>query len=70
MRKVFINKWFILAAFLTISLSAFSFVAFKKTQSVCTITEQCPRNATESGQKSDMLWDVISKQFASFISVQ
>jgi hypothetical protein len=71
MRKVFINKWFFLAAFLTISLSAFSFAAYKKTQSVCSSTKECCKQApVESNQRSDMLWDVISRQFTSFISIQ
>jgi hypothetical protein len=70
MKKVFINKWFLLAAFLTVSLSAFSFIAYKNSQ-ICTFTKECCQNKpTESNQRSDMLWDVISKQFTSFISVQ
>jgi hypothetical protein len=69
MRKVFINKWFLLAAFLTLSLSAVSFVAYKKTGAVCADSKDCCQNAP-SNQKSDMLWDVLSRQLTHFISIQ
>jgi hypothetical protein len=67
MRKVFINKWFLLAACLTLSLSTLSFVAYKKTESVC--SADCPNNPANS-QKTDMLWDVLSRQLTHFISIQ
>lgn len=70
MRKVFINKWFFLAAFLTVSLSAFSFVAYKKARPVCSITRDCCQRSIENSPKNELLWDVISRQFTSFISVQ
>lgn len=70
MRKVFINKWFLLAAAVTISLSAVSFVTYKKTQSVCSLTNECPNRPGEAAERSEMLWDVISGQFTPFISVQ
>lgn len=69
MRKVFINKWFLLAAFLTLSLSTVSFVAYKKTQAVCTNGGSCCQNAP-SNQKADMLWDVLSRQITHFIAIQ
>ena len=70
MRKIFINKWFFLAVFLTISLSAFSFIAYKKTQAACTSSGSCCQHSPEPAQRADMLWDVISRQFTSFISIQ
>lgn len=71
MRKVFINKWFFLAAFLTLSLSTVSFALYKKTQSVCTDAKECcQNNSSNTNQKTDMLWDVISRQLTHFISIQ
>jgi hypothetical protein len=68
MRKVFINKWFFLAASLTLSLSAFSFVAYKKTQPVCSVTQPC--GTANPNKSTDLLWDVLSRQFSNFISIQ
>ena len=64
MIKVFLNKWFFLAALLIIGLSAFSFIAYKKTRALCTATRQCcSKNA---GSARDILfWDVLSGQFSS-----
>jgi hypothetical protein len=70
MRKVFINKWFFLAAFLTLSLSAFSFVTYKKTQSACSAATNCYQNSSKANQKTDLLWDVLSRQFSNFISIE
>lgn len=71
MRKVFINKWFFLAACLTLSLSTISFIVYKKTQSVCSMSNECCRQAPiDTNQKTDMLWDVLSRQITHFISIQ
>jgi hypothetical protein len=71
MRKVFINKWFFLAAFLTLSLSTVSFVVYKKTESVCNTNKECCQNApVNANQKTDLLWDVLSRQLTHFISIQ
>src|SRR3954465_8587398 len=71
MRKVFINKWFFLAVFLTISLSAFSFAVYKKAQTTCSASGDCCQHTpAEPTQRADMLWDVISRQFTNFISIQ
>jgi len=71
MRKVFVNKWFFLAVALTLSLSAFSFATYKKTQAVCSTAENCcPNSPANSNQKTDMLWDILSRQLSNFISVQ
>jgi hypothetical protein len=71
MRKVFINKWFFLAAALALSLSTISFVAYKKTQPVCSITRDCCEDApADPDRNTDMLWDVLSRQIAHFISIR
>ena len=70
MRKIFINKWFFLAASFTLSLSILSFAAYKKTDSVCSATNQCPRSVPANvNQNTDMLWDVLSRQLGNFISI-
>jgi hypothetical protein len=68
MKKVILNKWFLLAVLLTISLSAFSVVAYQKTRAICNATKACckPQRAAEKGE---MLWDALSRQFSS-VSVQ
>jgi hypothetical protein len=71
MRKVFTNKWFFLAAFLTLSLSAISFVAYQKTQSCYAVTMKgCQDSPTGSTEKTDMLWDLLSKPLSNFISIR
>jgi hypothetical protein len=71
MRKVFINKWFFLAAFLTSSLSAISFVAYQKTQSDYAVTMKgCQDGPAGSDERADMLWVLLSKQFSNFISIK
>jgi hypothetical protein len=70
MRKVFFNKWFFLALLLTLSLSAFSFYAYKKTSSVCTMTKECCRHSTKTPQQGEMIWDAFSRQLTSLISIQ
>ena len=69
MRKVVSNKWFLLSALLTISLSAFSFVAYKKARQVCDITENCQTTPAQPVEKGEMLIDAVSRQFTSFISI-
>ena len=67
MRKVFLNKWFILSALLTISLSAFSVVAYKKTTALCqTNNERCEKQDQKDGN-TEMLWDILSRQFSSIL---
>lgn len=71
MRKVILNKWFLLASLLTISLSAFSFIAYKKTTSVCNVPKRCcQKPAAQPAQKGEMIWDAVSRQFTSYISIQ
>jgi hypothetical protein len=70
MRKVFINKWFLLAATLTLSLSAASFISYKKAERVCTVSNEDSGVPGTASKGSEMLWEVISRQFTPFISVQ
>jgi hypothetical protein len=65
MRKVFINKWFLLAVLLTLSLSGFSFVVYKKMQTTCTAIENGKIRSAGS-QGTDMLWNVFSTQLSNF----
>lgn len=71
MRKVFFNKWFFLAGFLTLSLSAISFVAYQKTQSNYAVTMNgCQNGPAGSNERADTLWELLSKQFSNFISIR
>jgi hypothetical protein len=70
MRKVILNKWFIVTALLTISLSAFSIIAYKKVRQVCKMSEKCTQTPAQPERKGDMLIDAVSRQFTSFVSVQ
>jgi hypothetical protein len=65
MRKVFINKWFILASLLTITLSLFSFMAYKKAQPVCTASAECCKKTLKDVEKGGMFWDLISGQLST-----
>ena len=72
MRKVFINKWFILSVLLTVCLSAFSAFAISATQED-TIQPRsgsscCRRPA--AGDKGEMIWEAVSRQFSSIISIR
>ena len=71
MRKVFINKWFILSVLLTVCLSAFSALAISATQEE-TIQPRsgsgcCRRPAVDKGE---MIWEAVSRQFSSIISIR
>lgn len=70
MRKVFTNKWFALAALLTISLSAVSFAAYKKTESAYAVTMKGCQDNSAGTEKTDMLWELLSKPFSNFISIR
>lgn len=69
MRKVILNKWFLLTALLTISLSAFSIVAYKKVREACTVTDNCSQSPSVPAEKGELLIDAVSKQFTSFIAL-
>jgi hypothetical protein len=70
MRKIFINKWFFLAASFTLSLSILSFAAYKQTGSVCSAAQStCERVPASANQNTDMIWDLLSRQLSNFISI-
>ena len=69
MRKVFINKWFLLAASLTLGLSTASFISYKKAEAVCNLTSECPAGTGTATESNEMLWDLISRQFTPLIAV-
>jgi hypothetical protein len=62
MRRVFINKWFILASLLTISLSCFSFVAYQDMDTPCTLSRENDRKPANGTEKVDFLWDMVTRQ--------
>jgi len=65
MRRVLLNKWFLLALLLTISLSAFSVVAYKQARSLCTQAPDCCKRQAAGPEKGELLWDVLTRQFSS-----
>ena len=65
MRRVLLNKWFLLALLLTISLSAFSVVAYQQARSLCSKAPACCKRQAVSPEKGELLWDVLSRQFSS-----
>lgn len=71
MKKFFIGKAFLLATFLFIFLAAFSFMAFSETKEACRETSNCYRlkPAEQMFDNGEILWDIISKQFISRISL-
>ncbi len=69
MRKVILNKWFLLTAVLTISLSAFSFIAYKKVRQACTVTDNCSEPPASPAEKGELLIDAVSRQFTSFVAL-
>jgi hypothetical protein len=69
MRKVFFNKLFLLTILLTVSLSAFSFIAYKKSIRVCSAAECVKKNMNPPIQKGDLPWEAVSRQFTSFVSI-
>ena len=62
MRKVFANKWFILATLLTCSLSTFSYMTYRKADAAAA---QASKNSCISGDKSNFLWDMITSKVPS-----
>ncbi|MGZ5287317.1 MAG: hypothetical protein ACXWB9_09045 [Flavisolibacter sp.] len=69
MRKVILNKWFLLSAFLTLSLSAFSIVTYKKVRQTCTVSGNCSQAPSVPAEKGELLIDAVSRQFSSFIAL-
>lgn len=70
MRKVFINKWFFLAIALTLSLSVLSLIVYQKTKSAYAVAvKECQRDSFGSNERTDVLWELLSKPFSNFISI-
>jgi hypothetical protein len=67
MKKVIKSRWFILAALLVISISALSFVAYKKAHAISLSPNNCCQKPQMNGS-SEMLWDILSRQFVSSVS--
>jgi hypothetical protein len=67
MRKVLLNKWFILSALLTISLSAFSVVAYRKTTEICPSNSESCKKAVQKGGNAVLIWDNLTRQFSSIL---
>ncbi|HWJ26883.1 MAG TPA: hypothetical protein VNS32_10100 [Flavisolibacter sp.] len=67
MKKVIKSRWFILAALLVISISALSFVAYKKAHVISLSPNNCCQNL-QMNSSSEMLWDILSRQFVSSVS--
>lgn len=66
MKKVFRSRAFFLALLFILFVSAFSFIAYAKSRSVCAEAQDCCLK-TESGNGSEMLWDILSRQFVSAV---
>jgi hypothetical protein len=65
MRKVVLNRWFLLSLLLTVSLSAFSLVAYRQHAGVRDLDKECSRQTVPAMEKGEMLWDALSRQFTS-----
>jgi cell division protein FtsL len=66
MKKVFKSRILLLVLLFILLISAFSFIAYSKTRSLCSNTGECTIK-TESNSSSEMLWDVLSRQFVSTV---
>ena len=66
MKKVFTGKIVLIAVLFVLLVSAFSFVAYIKTRSMCSQAEECCIKKQPQGS-SEMLWDVLSRQFVSAV---
>ncbi len=67
MKKFFKQKAFLLFTLLFILLAAASFAAFRETERVCEQVECAKVTAPE--KNSDMVWEVVSRQFLSLIAM-
>lgn len=66
MKKVFTGKIVLIAVLFVLLVSAFSFIAYTKTRSVCSRAEECCTKEQPQGS-SEMLWDILSRQFVSAV---
>lgn len=67
MRKVITPRIIIVAALLLLSLSAFSVLLYQRTQAICSEATECCQKP--DSEQSEMLWDVLSKQFVSSVKL-
>lgn len=69
MKKFFTQKAFLLFTFLFFfSIAAFSFAAFQETNEVGTNAKGACK-AVKPAKNSEMLWEVVSHQFLSLVSL-
>ena len=66
MKKVAKNRILLLAVLFIVLASAFSFIAYANSRGVDPEDTQCCLT-TESAGGSEMLWDVLSRQFVSAV---
>jgi cell division protein FtsL len=66
MKKVFTGKIVLIAVLFVLLVSAFSVVVYTKTRSMCSRTEECCIREQPQGS-SEMLWDILSRQFVSAV---
>ena len=68
MKKFFIQKAFVLTTLFFVFLALFSFAAFRETGQVCAQAQSCIREL-KPAQHSEMLWEVVSRQFLTLLSI-
>ncbi|HEU4633878.1 MAG TPA: hypothetical protein VFS22_07835 [Flavisolibacter sp.] len=66
MKKVFQSRVFLLVALIMILASAFTFIAYTNSHTVCPEGVECSIRP-EPGAGSEMLWDILSRQFVSAV---
>lgn len=69
MKKVIQSRVVLLAVLFIVAVSAFSFITYYKARTVCSKANDCCRKAEPAGS-SEMLWDVLSRQFVSAVSIR
>jgi hypothetical protein len=67
MQRFFTKKAFLLLTLLFVSFAAFSFAAFRETEEVCSRVKAACSTA-KPAKSSEMLWEVVSRQFLSLVS--
>jgi hypothetical protein len=69
MKKVITSRWFIPASLLVLSITAFSFVAYQKAPTLSVSPGTCTQKL-QMNSSSEMLWDILSRQFVSSVSTR
>jgi hypothetical protein len=64
MRKVNKNRWFLLAALLLVSISAFSIAVYEEPPIACDAARECCKKQINRARQGEMLWDILSRQFS------